>query len=162
MRFISDHTVIAYATIYKKNFGKIIMKHKSSVKRVFIVRQLYLKITILFFTFSYHSLLVYLHCTQFVLYFCDQFQQRESFDHLQLVRAKSSKSYNCNVHFCRMCVTTARRLTGAMHVEMLARGATFNNFCRAMLCISAARPMQSCGVSVCVSVCHVRELCQNK
>jgi len=132
VRFISDHTVIAYATIYKKNFGKIIiiiiycaiMKHKSSVKRVFIVRQLYLKITILFFTFSYHSLLVYLHCTQFVLYFCDQFQQRESFDHLQLVRAKSSKSYNCNVHFCRMCVTTARRLTGAMHVEMLARRLT--------------------------------------
>jgi len=32
-------------------------------------------------------------------------------------------------------------------------------FCRAMLCISAAYAGMRC-LSVCVSVCHVRELCQ--
>jgi len=50
---------------------------------------------------------------------------------------------------------------------LLRNSCVENNFCRAMVCISAAYAVMRClcvcvCVSVCLSVCHVRGLCQHE
>ena len=65
------------------------------------------------------------------------------------------------LHFQKAIMTSCRTEAGLL-VEWRSEAGPFD-FCRAMLCISAAYAVMRClCVCVCLSACHVRVSCQNE